>query len=1420
VASAPNVEIAWLPPLAGQRQELNRPEEALRATEELQRIIDERQVDVFHLTTPCDLDDFVPCGLDGPLVATHYDLIPAVYPRHYHCEPERRELYERALRTVRGADRLVAISRHGGREATAFLGVPSARIRVAYPVADPCFRPLPEDERERILAPLRERLGLPGGFLLSVSHLHHAKNLRGLFDAWRLLPAAARRDLPLVLACELHPADEATVRGWAEERGIADGLVLTGFLADEELVALYNAATVYVHPSRSEGFGLPVLEAMRCGAAVAAGNSSSLPEVVGEAGVLFDPEDPADIARAVEALWLDPGHRRELGERAMERAAGFRAEDLGRETLAAYEEAAAEAHRPRKGLRLALWTPVPPQESGISDYSLELLRELVRPAEIAEIAQIAEVEVFTDDGVLPAPEVLDLAPVRPWPAFARRDRRRPFDAVLYQLGASFFHFYMEEALRTRPGIVTLHDLTWGALVHRAHDVWGDQEGFRQRLAESGDAAAEYAALLDEAAGDPAVLAARMEEFLNRNPLLGGIMANSLAEIVHLPRAAAELEERYGKRGTGRRIYTFPMGIEDPRLPLPANGWNDLRPRLGIAPEAFVAGVFGVADPVKRLEAVVRALARLTAEVPAADPVLLIAGAFPDPAYRERVQELAAELGVAERVRLLGRVPRRDFDLALLACDAVVNLRYPFRHQMSATLMRAIAAGKPVLITDVPSWDHFPAAFCLRVAPGESEVDALSGHLLRLARDPAGRREMGEAARRFWQENATPTRMADNYRRVLSEVAGRRIEEPEPMSERAPAGSRPPQPLPYNKAGAPDDLTDSVLAAVAREVFPPESTGAGAESERWRGAMAVRALRDLGALGPNAEILCVGAGAEMPVFHLTGHVRRVTAVDRYLSERVEGGPGPLLLTAPDRICPVPFARERLTVQVMDGRVLWLPDDAFAGIYAPAVERLGTREEIAAALFEMGRVLAPGGLLALSASLQVAGPADSPDSAPGTPLSADELRRWVIAASGLEPVDETDFEVPETTLTAPRRPGGLVAVEEGNVTVPVALALRKTGRYPSTDNAWARPSEELREKVRRAEAAPHPQPLSHTPSPHAGEGSLVSKIADQGEGTSPSPQPPSSPLSRAGGGRVGEGTGGEGPEEAYRRWDAVRARTALETAGTGSGLARSVGFLRRTAGRVRDLGSSWDRLSDLLRALLDRQSDLDQRLRAVEDLRGLEARIAAAESELSRLRASDADVRGAIDELRTGKGDVVRGEVAHLRSSHETLYARQETLRARQARVEGAVSDLREELGAASPSSRSVPLTPGDLAELLAALDDRTAGAVEVSFQDVRAESLLLAARRHFGGRLSSAGPSYRSPNDLWLHTDFTPHWSRPILLENAAARLAPGGRFLLITALEAGKTAGEPPQHREMHLEEDRKLALTGGAVVRVIGWRK
>ncbi len=301
-----------------------------------------------------------------------------------------------------------------------------------------------------------------------------------------------------------------------------------------------------------------------------------------------------------------------------------------------------------------------------------------------------------------------------------------------------------------------------------------------------------------------------------------------------------------------------------------------------------------------------------------------------------------------------------------------------------------------------------------------------------------------------------------------------------------------------------------------------------------------------------------------------------------------------------------------------------------------------------------------------------------------------------------------------------------------------------------------------------------------------------------------------------------------EMRYRLWDAVRARTALEEA-SGGGVRGGLGFASRTAARVRDLGISWDRQRDLFRAFLDHQSEVHRRLSALEDRSPLVARLEAAETTITHLSASltatqeavsaevralhaaEAEMREAIKQLQTG-GD--RGELANLRD-------RQESLRVRQARLEGEIADLRERSAGPVSFGSSVPLSPRDFAEILAAVEKEgfggdTPGAVEVSIQDVRAEDLLLAARRHFGGRLSSSGPEYRSPNDLWVHVDFTAQWNRPLLLQNAAARLSPGGRFLLVTAA----AAGDPPRHPDLKLLDDRPLPLAGGGPVRLLIWER
>lgn len=305
-------------------------------------------------------------------------------------------------------------------------------------------------------------------------------------------------------------------------------------------------------------------------------------------------------------------------------------------------------------------------------------------------------------------------------------------------------------------------------------------------------------------------------------------------------------------------------------------------------------------------------------------------------------------------------------------------------------------------------------------------------------------------------------------------------------------------------------------------------------------------------------------------------------------------------------------------------------------------------------------------------------------------------------------------------------------------------------------------------------------------------------------------------------------GAGLEELYARWDAVRARSGLESASAGSAPGRAAGFLRRTLRRIRDLGIAWDLQRDLLRALLDRQKAVEERLEDdVAARERLEQLVAGLEQRAQAIAGESGAASAAVAELRGGLG-VARDGLGALREGQESLRARQFRLETGYAALDGRVVGqdallrrlrrLRQAGSAAEEEPRPpVPLSPGTLTDLLRQLDgERRAGAVEVSIQDARAEDLLLAAQRWFGARMSSSGPVYRSPNDLWIHVDFTPDWRRPILLANAAARLGPEGRFLLVTA-----PGTEPPaRHPDLTQVDDREIAEREELRVRCLEWRR
>jgi glycosyltransferase involved in cell wall biosynthesis len=268
------------------------------------------------------------------IVVSVHDLAYEHYPQFF----SRAEVARfRALVpwTIRRAAAVLTLSEFSRQDIVRRYGVPPEKVVVAPCAADPMFRPLHDEAR---LADVRARYGTGERFILCVGNLQPRKNLRTLIDAYvRLRRADATRHKLVLVGRKAWLYDD--IFAVARASGYAGELVFTGYVPDEDLVALDNAADLFVYPSLFEGFGLPPLEAMACGTPVVTAQGSSFPEVVGDAALTVDPLDAEALAGAIATMLRDAGLRARFSARGLQRAATFSWEASARAIAAIYAAA-------------------------------------------------------------------------------------------------------------------------------------------------------------------------------------------------------------------------------------------------------------------------------------------------------------------------------------------------------------------------------------------------------------------------------------------------------------------------------------------------------------------------------------------------------------------------------------------------------------------------------------------------------------------------------------------------------------------------------------------------------------------------------------------------------------------------------------------------------------------------------------------------------------------------------------------------------------------------------------------------------------------------------------------------------------------------------------------------------------------------
>ena len=722
----------------------------LRASELIrEQAILELRPDVLHVTSLFEglTDDAITSigqtAGSVPTAVTLYDLIPLINANPYLENHQVKAWYYRKVQALKRADLLLAISESSRQEGLHWLHMPEDAIVNISSAVDERFeqRDYPAEQLQAI----RKRYGLERPFVMYTGGIDLRKNIEGLIRAFAQLPATLRDQFQLAVVCSAHANDKERLLALAAKHGLRAGdLVMTGFVPDADLPVLYHACDLFVFPSWHEGFGLPALEAMACGAPVIAANTSSLPEVVGLEEALFDPRDDAAIAAKMAAVLSDAHFSASLRAHGLQQAKKFSWDASAKVAIAAFERLHAERQAMQavqsacrlSGAkpRLAYFSPLPPARSGIADYSAELLPEL---------GKYFEIELIVDQETVSDPWLTANFPIRHWRWFEQHACH--YDRVLYNVGNSTFHTHMLELIEKHPGVVVLHDFFQSGLI--AHlDLTGAHPGcWNEALYRSHG----YRALIDKEQAED------LTQVIWNYPCNHLVLSQARGIFVHSVYAKKLAQDWYGKAAAQDWQMLPLLRVMPQKIDKLA-----ARKKLGLAQDDFLLCTFGILGPTKLNQVLLDAwLASSLARNQRCH--LVFVGQADGGEYGAHMKKVIRQSGCEDRIKITGFADMDVFRSYLQAADAAVQLRGMSRGETSAAVLDCMAYGLPTIINSNGSMAELPESALIKLDEQVS-VPELAKQLERLFEQPELRRRLGQAASDYLQEFHSPGTVGLQY----------------------------------------------------------------------------------------------------------------------------------------------------------------------------------------------------------------------------------------------------------------------------------------------------------------------------------------------------------------------------------------------------------------------------------------------------------------------------------------------------------------------------------------------------------------------------------------------------------------------------------------------------------------------------------
>jgi glycosyltransferase involved in cell wall biosynthesis len=469
-----------------------------------------------------------------PTAVTLYDLIPLLHQERLLPDAVGKRIYLRRAQSLKRADILLAISESTRREAIKVLGIAPERIVTIGAGLEESLRTR-VDVTSNARTQIASRYGLHRPFVFYAGAVDPHKNVEGLMAAFALLPERLRRSHHLVFAGKLRDEDRKRLVSLAKQHGFGDDFFCLGYVPDADLRLLYALCAVFVFPSLHEGFGLPILEAMACGAPVIASSCTSIPEIIDRGDALFDPLQSTEIADRMAKVLSNAEFRHDLKAWGSETAKTFIWEECARKALRTFEDlanrrkaqpaailnATATLRRPL----LAFVSPLPPSHCPTAGYSARLLPDLSRHYEIVCIVENLEV---TDPWISANFEIRDLE----W--FELNASK--FERIVYQLGNTPSCKHVSNLLQRFPGIVVLHDFPIGELLNWIEESEGPADCFVKALYDSSG----FSALQRDSSEG-------REFSIKAYPCNAPVLRESIGIIVHSDEAIDQIRDWYGAK---------------------------------------------------------------------------------------------------------------------------------------------------------------------------------------------------------------------------------------------------------------------------------------------------------------------------------------------------------------------------------------------------------------------------------------------------------------------------------------------------------------------------------------------------------------------------------------------------------------------------------------------------------------------------------------------------------------------------------------------------------------------------------------------------------------------------------------------------------------------------------------------------------